>query len=95
MALTRDQLIALARANAKASLNPSVAYSFEGEKLSADALSQGAFSAEEIAELQRMTETANRMKYCVIVISAAPMLAIYPWLQKYFAKGAMIGSVKG
>lgn len=40
MALTRDQLIELARANAKASLNPSIAYSFEGEKLSADALNK-------------------------------------------------------
>ena len=40
MALTRDQLIELARANAKASLNPSAAYSFGGEKLSADALNK-------------------------------------------------------
>ena len=40
MALTRDQLIELARANAKTSLNPSIAYSFEGEKLSADALNK-------------------------------------------------------
>ena len=40
MALTRDQLIELARANARASLNPSIAYSFEGEKLSADALNK-------------------------------------------------------
>ena len=40
MALTRDQLIELARANAKASLNPSVAYSFGGEKLSAEALNK-------------------------------------------------------
>lgn len=64
-------------------------------QLSAEALSNGAFTAEEIAEMQRMAETANRMKYCVIVISAAPMLAIYPWLQKYFAKGTMIGSIKG
>ena len=40
MALTRDQLIELARANAKASLNPSVAYSFSGEKLSAEALNK-------------------------------------------------------
>ena len=40
MALTREQLIALAKANAKASLNPSTAYSFEGEKLSADALNK-------------------------------------------------------
>ena len=40
MALNRDQLIELAKANAKASLNPSVAYSFGGEKLSADALNK-------------------------------------------------------
>ena len=40
MALTRDQLIELARANAKASLNPSIAFSFGGEKLSADALNK-------------------------------------------------------
>ena len=40
MALEKKQLIELARANAKASLNPSVAYSFNGEKLSADALNK-------------------------------------------------------
>ena len=40
MALEKNQLIELARANAKASLNPSVAYSFNGEKLSADALNK-------------------------------------------------------
>ena len=35
------------------------------------------------------------IKYCIIIIATAPMLAVYPWLQKYFAKGVMIGSVKG
>ena len=64
-------------------------------QLSADALNEGGYTAAEIAEMQRMSDTANRMKYCVIVLSAAPMLAIYPWLQKYFAKGVMVGSVKG
>lgn len=38
MALTKNELIELARANAKASLNPSMTYSFSGEKLSAQAL---------------------------------------------------------
>ncbi|MDR2402961.1 MAG: carbohydrate ABC transporter permease, partial [Spirochaetaceae bacterium] len=31
---------------------------------------------------------------CTIVISTAPILCIYPFLQKYFAKGVLIGSVK-
>ncbi len=40
MALQKDQLIELARANAKASLNPSSTFSFGGEKLSAEALNK-------------------------------------------------------
>ena len=64
-------------------------------QFSADALTEGGYTAEEIAEMLRMSDTANRIKYCIIVLSAAPMLAIYPWLQKYFAKGVMVGSVKG
>jgi len=35
------------------------------------------------------------IRYSVIVVSAAPLLIIYPFLQKYFDKGVMIGSVKG
>ncbi|MDR0730945.1 MAG: carbohydrate ABC transporter permease [Treponema sp.] len=36
----------------------------------------------------------NMIKYCTIVIATAPILCIYPFLQKYFAKGVLIGSVK-
>ncbi len=35
------------------------------------------------------------LKYAVIVISTIPILAIYPFAQKFFSKGVMIGSVKG
>lgn len=35
------------------------------------------------------------MKYAVIVVSTVPMLIFYPFIQKYFDKGVMIGSVKG
>lgn len=37
---------------------------------------------------------AEAMKYAAIVISTVPILCIYPFLQKYFTKGAMIGAVK-
>ena len=35
------------------------------------------------------------MKYAVIVVSTLPMLIFYPFVQKYFDKGVMVGSVKG
>lgn len=35
------------------------------------------------------------IKYAVIIVATAPILCIYPILQKYFAKGVMIGAVKG
>ena len=35
------------------------------------------------------------IRYSVIVVSSAPLLIVYPFLQKYFDKGVMIGSVKG
>jgi putative aldouronate transport system permease protein len=38
---------------------------------------------------------ATNFKYAVIIISIAPILLVYPFLQKYFTKGVMIGAVKG
>ncbi len=35
------------------------------------------------------------IKYATIIIATVPILCVYPFLQKYFAKGAMIGAVKG
>ena len=53
---------------------------------------EGQLTAEEIAAL---TGAADLMKYSTIVVSSAPILAAYPFIQKYFEKGVMIGSVKG
>lgn len=38
---------------------------------------------------------ADQIKYGVIIVSTLPILIVYPFLQKYFEKGVMIGSVKG
>jgi len=35
------------------------------------------------------------IKYAVIIVSTVPILCIYPFIQKYFEKGVMIGAVKG
>lgn len=42
-----------------------------------------------------MTKQAESMKYAIIVVSSVPVLALYPFVQKYFVKGVMVGSVKG
>ena len=34
------------------------------------------------------------VKYCAIVISTLPILAVYPFIQKYFVKGVMLGAIK-
>lgn len=51
--------------------------------------------AETFKALLAQQDTANQLKYAVIVVSTVPMLILYPFLEKYFAKGVMIGSVKG
>lgn len=38
---------------------------------------------------------ADQIKYGVIIVSTLPILLLYPFLQKYFEKGVMIGSIKG
>lgn len=49
-------------------------------------------SPEEIAMKQKLVE---QLKYCIVVLASAPLLIAYPFLQKYFTKGVMLGSVKG
>ena len=39
--------------------------------------------------------SAELIKYCSIIVSSVPILCLYPFLQRYFVKGVMLGSVKG
>ena len=49
-------------------------------------------------ELQQMTEREYLqalLQYALIVVSSLPVLVVYPFLQKYFVQGVMIGAIKG
>ena len=49
-------------------------------------------SGETILEQYRM---ATQLKYVSVIVSSLPVLMLYPFVQKYFAQGVMIGSLKG
>ena len=42
-----------------------------------------------------LQKIADAMKYSIIIISTLPIMCVYPFIQKYFAKGVMIGAIKG
>lgn len=55
-------------------------------------------AAQEMDDPEMMayySKLYNMIKYAVIVVSSLPVLILYPFLQKYFDKGVMLGSVKG
>lgn len=54
-------------------------------------LTEGAASGDADAAAQ----TAQLMKYALIVVVSMPIMCVYPFIQKYFVKGVMIGAVKG
>ena len=61
-------------------------------------LIQNAPSTGMIADIQGMAEMSKiseLLKYSTIVVSSLPLLVMYPFLQKYFDKGIMVGSIKG
>ena len=52
-------------------------------------------SASDLAIVAEKLPPINTLRCAVIMISIIPIMCIYPFLQKYFAKGFLIGSVKG
>lgn len=61
-------------------------------------LIQNAPSTGMIADIQSMAEMSKiseLLKYSTIVVSSLPLLVMYPFFQKYFDKGIMVGSIKG
>jgi putative aldouronate transport system permease protein len=66
--------------------------------LANEAMSQAAMEgmgSDAMAAAARRGKLAETMKYSLIVIATFPVLLIYPFLQKYFMTGVMLGSIKG
>ena len=49
----------------------------------------------DITSMAELAKIAELLKYSTIVVSSLPLLVMYPFFQKYFDKGIMVGSVKG
>ncbi|MFS0726511.1 carbohydrate ABC transporter permease [Paenibacillus sp. 1P07SE] len=55
----------------------------------------GAVNADQATSLNNKAEVAALVKYAVIIVATLPVIVLYPFLQRYFVQGVMIGSVKG
>ena len=51
--------------------------------------------SEDASNLAEATRIAYVSKYCIIVLATGPVVVLYAFMQKYFEKGVMIGSLKG
>lgn len=57
-------------------------------------LSQGSLADDVLPEVQVWAPT-NSVKYATIMVGTVPIICVYPFLQKHFTKGVLMGSVKG
>jgi len=46
-------------------------------------------------EMERIIEQKQLLKYSIVVVSIVPMMCLYPFIQRYFISGIMIGAIKG
>ena len=50
---------------------------------------------QDVETMELAVKQAQTMKYGVIIVAALPMMILYPFIQKHFVKGVMVGAVKG
>ena len=61
----------------------------------AQTASSQTMSAEDAVTMAEQARIADLVKYVIMIVATAPVMLIYPFVQKYFVKGVMIGSIKG
>jgi len=66
-----------------------------GNTVVTDMLKNAPQTGENLKYISQMMERAEILKYAVIIVASAPVLMIYPFLQRFFMKGIMVGSLKG
>ena len=64
------------------------------ENLIQNSATMQVFDESMMEELLRRERYAELIKYGVIVVASVPVLCVYPFIQKYFTKGVMLGAVK-
>lgn len=55
----------------------------------------GLLQSTEISPSAELAVTEKTLKYATIMVSTLPILVVYPFVQRYFIKGVMIGAIKG
>ena len=56
---------------------------------------QGGATSDSTEAAMLMQLSAEQLKYTMIVVATLPIMLVYPFMQKYFVKGVMVGSLKG
>lgn len=69
--------------------------SFLRDILMSNKMSMNNLQGLDAAAVEAKRQLAQTLKYSAIIVSTVPVLCIYPFIQKYFVKGVMIGSIKG
>lgn len=63
--------------------------------LIANIFDPNAINSTDVKTMMERQYMVELLKYSLIIISSAPLLIVYPFIQKYFIKGVMIGAIKG
>ena len=66
-----------------------------GTQKAYESMEEAGVDGDILLDFARRAKLAVTMKYSLVFIASAPMLILYPFIQKHFVKGIMIGSLKG